>query len=285
VHEIVLSASRRTDIPAFYMPWFMERLARGEVEVVHPFTRSVRRVPLTRPPVAVIVFWSKNFGPFLEGDYGPRIERMGFRLFFHFTINSECRVLEPNLPPLVERLDQLGRLCAAYGPDAVNWRFDPVCFFREGPGPVRNNLGDLPEIAAAASAAGIRRCTTSFVDPYAKVLRRSAQRPGFAFVEPPREERVRALLDMERLLAARGIGLFTCCEKELLDALPYGSTTTAGACIANDRLTALAGARLSHARDRGQRTRAGCECRVSVDIGSYERHPCRHECLYCYANR
>ena len=69
-HSIVISASRRTDIPAFFMPWFMQGIARGAFEVTHPFTRRVSRVVATTPPVHTIVFWSKNFGPFLEGGYG-----------------------------------------------------------------------------------------------------------------------------------------------------------------------------------------------------------------------
>ncbi len=283
MHEIVLSASRRTDIPAFHMPWFMEGIARGRFEVVHPYTRRIRQVPATVPPVRVIVFWSKNFGPFLAGGCGRRLEQMGYRLFFQFTINSECRVLEPNLPPLAERLSQLQRLCADHGPQAVNWRFDPVCWFREGADPVRDNLDGLPHIAAAAAACGIRRCTTSFMDAYAKVMRRASRRPGFAFIDPNRREQMEILLGMEGVLAAQGLRLCTCCEKDLLEALPRGSTITAGACMPNDLLMALHGGRLSLERDRGQRTRAGCECRVSVDIGSYSLHPCRHGCLYCYA--
>ena len=283
MHAIVLSASRRTDIPAFHMPWFMEGIDRGRFEVVHPYTRKIRHVPATAPPVRVIVFWSKNFGPFLSDGCGRRLEQMGYRLFFQFTINSECRVLEPNLPPLAERLSQLRRLCTDHGPQAVNWRFDPVCWFREGTGPVRDNLDGLPHIAAAAAAGGIRRCTASFMDAYPKVMRRAARRPGVAFVAPSRAQQIETLLGMEGLLAAQGLRLFTCCEKEILDVLPRTSTITSGACIPNDRLMALHGGRLSLERDRGQRTRAGCECRVSVDIGSYSRHPCRHGCLYCYA--
>lgn len=283
MNDIVLSASRRTDIPAFYMPWFMEGIARGEFEVVNPVTRQLRRVPAACPPVHVVVFWSKNFGPFIAGGYGRRLEQMGYRLFFQFTLNSEVSALEPNLPPLKERLEQLRRLCAAHGPQAVNWRFDPICLFREGRGPVRDNLADLPRIAKIAAACGIRRCTVSFMDLYAKVARRAARRPGFAFVAPTRSQQVDILLGIEALLGARGMDLFTCCEAEAIAALPAGSTIAAGACIPSERLMQLHGGRLSLRRDHRQRVRAGCRCRVSVDIGSYDRHPCRHGCLYCYA--
>ncbi len=285
MHDIVLSASRRTDIPAFYMPWFMAGVARGEFEVVNPVTRRTHRVPATCPPVHVVVFWSKNYGPFITGDCGRRLEQMGYRLFFQFTLNSESRTLEPNVPPLAERLRQLQRLCAAHGPQAVNWRFDPICLFRNGRGAVRDNLQDLPRIAEAAAACGIRRCTMSFMDPYAKVARRAAGRPGFAFTEPTRSQQVEILLGLEGLLAARGIRLFTCCENETLAALPARSTVASGACIPSELLMELYGGRLSLTQDRGQRVRAGCGCRVSVDIGSYDLHPCGHGCLYCYAGR
>ncbi len=283
MHDIVLSASRRTDIPAFYMPWFMEGIARGEFEVVNPVTRRVRRVPAACPPVHVVVFWSKNFGPFIASGYGRRLEKMGYRLFFQFTINSESRALEPNVPPLEERLEQLRRLCAAHGPQAVNWRFDPICLFQDGRGPVRDNLPDLPRIAEAAAACGLRRCTVSFMDRYAKVSRRTAQRPGFAFVDPTCSQQVEILLGLEALLGARGIRLSTCCEEEVIAALPAHSTISSGACIPSELLMELHGGRLSLKRDRSQRVRAGCRCRVSVDIGSYDLHPCNHGCLYCYA--
>jgi hypothetical protein len=282
-HDVVLSASRRTDIPAFYMPWFMEGIARGEFHVVNPVSRQVRRVPATCPPVHVVVFWSKNFGPFITGGCSRRLTQMGYRLFFQFTVNSENRTLEPNVPPLEERLGQLRSLCAAHGPQAVNWRFDPICLFRDGRGPVRDNLQDLPHIAEAAAACGIRRCTVSFMDPYAKVSRRAARRPGFAFAEPTRAQQVETLLRIEGLLAARGIRLSTCCESEALGELPAHSAITSGACIPSGLLMALYGGNLSLARDRGQRVQAGCGCRVSVDIGSYDQHPCGHGCLYCYA--
>lgn len=283
MHDIVLSASRRTDIPAFYMPWFMEGIARGEFEVVNPVTRRVRRVPAACPPVHVVVFWSKNFGPFIACGCGRRLEQMGYRLFFQFTINSESRALEPNVPPLEERLEQLRSLCAAHGPQAVNWRFDPICLFRDGRGPVRDNLQDLPRIAAAAAACGLRRCTVSFMDRYAKVSRRTARRPGFAFVEPTCSQQVEILLSLEALLGARGIRLSTCCEEKAIAALPAHSTIASGACIPSELLMELHGGRLSLKRDRSQRVRAGCRCRVSVDIGSYDLHPCNHGCLYCYA--
>jgi hypothetical protein len=281
---VVISASRRSDIPAFFMPWFMECIARGEFKVVNPYNRKVKRIPATAPPVHTIVFWSKNFGPFLEGGWGDRLRQLGYHLYFQFTINSDDPVLEPNLPGLDQRLEQLQRMCDRFGPPAVSWRLDPICHYRWKDASIRDNLGDVERIAAAAAAAGIRRCTTSFMDAYAKVTRRAARHPGFQFVESDRSQRVKILLDLEQVLSALDIELFTCCENETLAALPVHSKIAAAACIPNDFLMRLYGGRLSLNHDSGQRRAAGCGCRVSADIGSYDRHRCLHDCLYCYAN-
>ncbi len=266
------------------MPWFMQGIEAGFFAVEHPFSRQIRRIPAATPPVHTIVFWSKNFGPFLAGGYGERLAALGYRLYFQFTLNPEDALLEPRVPPLGARLGQMVALCRRFGAEAVNWRLDPICFYRETEGgSLRDNLGEAGRIADAAAAAGIRRCTTSFLDLYAKVRRRAARRPGFGFVDPPWEEKIRTLLGLEALLAVRGISLFTCCEGELLARLPARSTIRAGACIPSERLVSLYGGRLSFARDPGQRRARGCLCRVSQDIGSYDRQRCGHGCLYCYA--
>jgi hypothetical protein len=282
--SIVISASRRTDIPAFFMPWFMACIARGEFELVNPYTRRTTRISAAAPPVHTIVFWSKNFGPFLEAGWGDRLRQMGYHLYFQFTINSEDRLLEPNLPGLAQRLEQLQRLCTQFGPQAVSWRLDPICHYRWDGADIRDNLGDAERIADAAAAGGIRRCTTSFLDPYAKIAKRTARLPGFRFVEPAQDRRVSLLLRLERLLSARHIQLFTCCENETLQALPPHSRIAPAACIPNDLLMELYGGRLSRRRDPGQRRSAGCGCQLSADIGSYDRQRCAHGCLYCYAH-
>ncbi len=151
-NKIVISASRRTDIPAFYMPWFMEQIDRGFFEVVNPFNQHVFVVPATPDRVHTIVFWSKNFGPFIDQAYGRQLLKLGYHLFFNFSINSENPDLEPHVPPLNQRLGQLEYLCEQYGPDAVNWRFDPICFYRTGPGALQDNLNDFSVVADRAGA-------------------------------------------------------------------------------------------------------------------------------------
>ena len=266
------------------MPWFMERIHSGVFEVVNPFNRRVRKVPATPDDVHTIVFWSKDFDPFLKKGYGQYLQKTGYNLFFNFTINSYAPPLEPYVPPLDDRLEQLEQLSDRFGSRSINWRFDPICFFRTRKGVIEDNLDDLNRIAGKASICGIRRCITSFMDPYPKIKKRLIHMSHFSFSDPPPEVKKEVILKMEQTLSDRNINLKLCCEKETLDALPANTTVGESACISNELLCELFGGNLSLKKDTGQRVKKGCGCKVSVDIGSYHHHPCFHNCLFCYAN-
>jgi hypothetical protein len=282
--KVVLSASRRTDIPAFYMPWFMQQIKSGVFDVVNPFNRKVTKVSATPAEVHTIVFWSKNFGFFLKERYGKKLQEAGYNLFFNFTINSTAPRLEPHIPPLEVRLEQLKQLCDCFGPRAINWRFDPICFFKTRKGVVQDNLHDIDRIAEIAAKRGIKRCITSFMDPYPKIKKRLAAIPNFSFSDPQLETKKEIILKMEHILTAGKINLKLCCEKEVMDTLPEDTSVTESSCIPNDLLVQLFGGTLALRKDTGQRIQKGCGCKVSVDIGSYHHHPCYHNCLFCYAN-
>jgi len=282
--KIVISASRRTDIPAFYMHWMMEQIEKGVFEVINPYNRRVSHVPATPDKVHTIVFWSKNFGPFIREGFGKLLQKEGYHLFFNFTINSNSPFLEPNLPPLEERLEQLDYLCNRFDSKTVNWRFDPLCFYKIKNERTYDNLHDFPYIAERAARSGIQRCITSFMDHYPKIQKRTAFINGFAFIDPSYQKKKEILLNMEKALRAKKIHLQTCCEKKLLETLPEYSTITKSACIPNGFFEKLFGGNLSLKPDKGQRINDGCGCMVSVDIGSYHLHPCFHNCLFCYAN-
>jgi hypothetical protein len=280
----VISASRRTDIPAFYLEWFMDGVARGAFTVENPFNRRRREVAFAPEQVHSIVFWSKNYGPFIDANIGERLRDMGYGLFFNFTLNSPHRRLEPKLPPLTIRLNQMETLARRFGPGSLHWRHDPICFLRENGGPQQTNLDAFPTIARAVAAAGIQSCITSFCDDYRKIRRRLAPSDPLALEFPGTQAQVPILEEMLAVLAPLGMDLATCCEKDLLTRLPSGMKASAGRCVDHDRLEALYGGPLSHRVDSGQRRSAGCGCHQSVDIGSYRLHPCFHNCLYCYAN-
>jgi hypothetical protein len=266
------------------MDWFMASIDSGGFEVENPFNRRRFRVASTPDRVSVIVFWSKNFGPFLERGDGNRLSAMGYNLFFNFTVNGGSPPLEAHLPPLNDRLDQLAQLCETFGPDVINWRFDPVCFFTQGNGGIENNTGVFSRIADRAGRLGIRRCITSFMDMYPKIRKRSGGDGSLHYIEPSMAVRVETATAMAGTLAPHGIRLMLCCEPDVLALLPEYSGVGESACISGQLLSQLFDRPVPLRRDRGQRTASGCRCTVSSDIGSYRRHPCPHNCHYCYAN-
>lgn len=287
IQPIVLSASRRTDIPAFYMPWFMEQIGQGYFDVPNPYNRTISRVEAGPDRVHTIVFWSKNFGPFLDGGFGERLQGAGYGLFFNFTVNSTQPQLEPRVPSLDVRLGQLARLADRFGPDAVQWRFDPICFFKtadDGFTTIRDNRGDFELISDAAAQCGLTRCITSFMDHYAKIDRRCRNHPDIRFVDVSPSEKAGILTVMARSLAHRGMVLHTCCESDLLGTMGPLPNLVPGACIPSHRFPQRTIGHPPLNRDPGQRRSAGCGCRISRDIGIYADHPCHHNCLFCYAN-
>ena len=108
--------------------------------------------------------------------------------------------------------------------------------------------------------------------------------PDLSFTDPPLEKKKDIVLKMAKTLSGKKITLQTCCEKEVIDLLDLDCGITESSCIPNDLLAKLFGGRLSMRKDFGQRIKSGCKCKASVDIGSYNLHPCFHSCLFCYAN-
>ncbi|MEE4114252.1 MAG: DUF1848 family protein, partial [Desulfobacteraceae bacterium] len=282
--KTIVSASRRTDIPAFYMDWFMAGITKGCFEVINPYNHHRRRVSAQPHEIHSIVFWSKNFGPFLRGNFDRKLQQRGYPLFFNFTINATDRQLEPHVPPLAERIQQITELARRHDPLAITWRFDPLCFFSRSNKVVsHHHLDALEPIADALAAIGIRRCVTSFVDLYRKVRLRLPE-ARLELVDPPLAVKVETLTTMAAALRKRQIDLHVCCEQTILNALPSGTGFRSGACIPGPLLADLFGGGFAMKKDPGQRRTQGCTCNIAADIGSYHQQPCYHDCLFCYAN-
>ncbi|TYT74523.1 DUF1848 family protein [Desulfobotulus mexicanus] len=274
----ILSASRRTDLPAFHLPWFHRGLEKGFFEVENPVSGRKFSVSARAEDVAAFVFWSKNYGPFLENKTGEKLRDMGMGACFQFTINTEMPLLEPGLPPLEERMKQMQELALRFGPHSVFWRWDPICHWRDAHGGIRHNLQDFSSIAKAAAKAGISSCTTSFLDLYPKVIRQGKS-SGVFFFDPEPDHKRKIIERMAELLGQMDIRLFLCCEPELLTSCKPDNIFQAH-CIPGTELKKAFG-RLSLRKEKGQRK--NCGCTHSTDIGSYRSQPCSHNCLYCYA--
>lgn len=286
---VVLSASRRTDIPAFYLDWFMKGIDQGFMEVTNPYTRKTRKILVKNDNVHSIVFWSKDYDALIRSGSGNKLLKQGYNLYFNFTINSECAVLEPGIPELSKRLEQLKELCSRFGPDKIAWRFDPLCFFSIDNGPEQNNLSDFEKIVTVVSDLGIKKCITSFFDPYRKIDQRltrffdkNGQKIVFNDISLKKQKKIIQI--MADYAVQNGIALYLCCEQELFSHIDLGSHVFENACIDGSLLKRLYGGTPETRRDYGQRSDHGCKCTRSIDIGSYNLHPCLHNCLYCYAN-
>lgn len=283
----ILSASRRTDIPGWYTPWFLEQIDLGYFMVKNPYTQISRKISALPDEIHSIVFWSKNFGPFLELGADQILKGKGYPLLFNFTVNSPSPLLEPRLPELGKRVDQAGILCERFGPDKLFWRFDPICFFQTDTGLIENNLEDFFQIADAMAALGITQCVTSFYDDYRKIqarLRFLSLDHLLSFVRPKPEEQQKVLRGMADYLNSQNISLHLCCEKEIFNTLESDGGILENACIDGRLFQKIYGGNPETRRDYGQRSKQGCQCTQSIDIGSYEDHPCFHNCLFCYAN-
>lgn len=266
--ETVISASRRTDMPACFLDRLVGFVRQGYAEVTNPWSGRASRVELAPETVHTLVLWSKDFGPFLRR---PR-EFRAYRLYFLFTVN-DMPELEPSLPPLARRLDQVRELAERYGPERIGWRFDPVIFRAGGPvEPVETFL----RIGENMARHGVRRSIFSFLDLYGKVKVRN-ERFSLGIVDPPGGVKREYAASLSS--AAKGLGMWLESCSETLGAL---MGITPSACINGALLSRLAGAPAPLGKDPGQRT--ACNCTESRDIGSYSAMPCPHGCLYCYAN-
>jgi hypothetical protein len=274
----VISASRRTDLIAFFPGWLAAVLDRGRAEVRGPRGRT-RIVDLRPEAVHTIVLWSKNFSPLLEDRHGlGAILRRYGQLYFLFTVTGLGGTpVEPGAPSPAEALAQLPRLVGIAGdPRRVSLRFDPIFSWREG-GAARSNLPFFGTAAAAAASVGIEDIRFSFAQRYARAARR-AREHGLDLVNPPEGEKRETASRLAEIASGFGPRLHAC-SQSFLDGVPGVRRSS---CIDGGLLAALhaSGEPAAAAKDRGQRT--DCGCTASIDIGSYEQ-ACPHGCVYCYA--
>lgn len=265
----IISASRRTDIPGFYMRWFEHRVRDGFVDVRNPVVKEkTYRVSLCPEDVHTIVLWSKNYRPFLDS---PLSSREDFLWYFNFSL-VDAPDWELGVTPLKDRMKQVKEICRRWSPTHVNWRFDPILFWDNGR---KNNLNGFEKLCDFMSALEITWCTFSFVTWYNKVKKRDAVKVLDAY-DPPFNQKIDILSELVGIARLRGITMESCCNDDLLQV----KGIIKGHCISSLLLSHLAGERASMAHDTSQRK--DCGCTKSTDIGSYQMS-CPHNCLYCYA--
>ncbi|MCR4426536.1 MAG: DUF1848 domain-containing protein [Firmicutes bacterium] len=271
---MIISASRRTDIPAFYSKWFMNRVRAGFCTVPNPFNPTqVSAVSLGPENVDVIVFWTKNARPMLE--YCNELDRSGYRYYYQFTLNGYPGVLEPGMPPLDELIDTFRGLASIIGPNRVVWRYDPIVL--SDLTPESYHAERFSEIAGKL-AGSTTRVVISLLDMYRKVEQRLVrlEKAGAVRVTPILAPPRRLLATLASVAAEHGMEIVSCAEPFDLTDCGIGP----GKCVDDDYIKAAFGIDVTHTKDPAQRRECGCV--RSKDIGAF--NTCVHGCAYCYAN-
>ncbi len=264
---MILSASRRTDIPAFYTDWLMQRFAEGHVLVRNPINpHRVSNITLTPDVVDCIVFWSKNPRPLI-----PQLHRLhSYVYYFQFTLTAYGPDIEPQVPSLSALIETFQRLSSLVGPERIIWRYDPI--FLNRCYSVDFHLASFERLAKDLQGAA-HTCTISFLDPYSSI--RSFMR-DFDVQTISQGQMLQIAEHLQQIACAYGFQLNACAEE--LDMRHIG--VLPAHCIDASLISRLCGIPIHAVKDTGQR--AACGCVQSIDIGAY--HTCPHGCRYCYAN-
>ncbi len=266
---MIISASRRTDIPAFYSTWFINRLREKYVLVRNPMNRKqVSKIPLLPELTDCIVFWTKNPLPLLEKL--REIDDLGYTYYFQFTLTSYSSSIECNVPQKSLLIDIFRRLAERIGREKVIWRYDPIL--------ISDKISfdyhlKWFEYIAGRLEGYTDKCKISFLDLYKKCERNMKD-----IVLPAFDTSEKLSIAEKLFLIARAynITVESCAEDR---DLARGGVLP-GKCIDETLISQLTGKRLIGNKDKGQRQ--DCGCVESIDIGSY--NCCNHNCLYCYAN-
>lgn len=269
---MIVSASYKTDIPAFYGDWFLNRLHAGYCMMVNPYNRSQSfRISLRREDVDGFVFWTKNAGPFL--DKLAEVHSRGYPFIVQFSINCYPRKLEFSVTDASRAVKQAREIAQRYGSRTLVWRYDPVVFSSETP--AETHLENFEWLASR-----LEGCTDEVVISFAQIYQKTRRNMNWAsrefkfeWTDPDDEQKRRLMRELLRLASLHKMQLTLCSQPYLLEP-----GVQEARCVDARRLSVLSGMQI-HARLKGARKECGCF--ESRDIGDYDT--CPHGCVYCYA--
>lgn len=312
ITPVIISASRSTDIPAFYAKWFINRLKAGYCVWYNPFNQQPMYISFKN--TKVVVFWTKDPEPMIE--YLPELDKRGIHYYFQVTLNDyEREGFEPNVPALQHRIEVFRRLSDKIGKERVIWRFDPLVLTAQlSPRQLLNKVYHVGNQLKGYTD----KLVFSFIDvkTYRKVQNNLIKETPFFTrenvekAEPEGDKRIELLEGLVKLREhwkneGWDLTLATCAEeinldlygiehnrcidgelmerifsedKELVYYLRTGKLPeTSGGLFQSELIIPAA---IKNLKDKGQRK--ACGCMISKDIGMY--NTCRHFCVYCYAN-
>lgn len=262
---MILQTGLRTDIPAFYTPWFLRRVEEGFVLARNPYNpQQITRYRLAPDVVDCIGSCTKNPAPML-----PHMGKLaGFGQHWFVTITPYGADIEPHVPPKEQVMADFRRLSAILGSRCVAWRYDPILLTDVYT--VERHLADFSAMCAALEGA-TDTCVISFIDLYGKVKRNFPEIRAVG-----REDRLHLGREMGAIATRHGIRVKSCCEGDELASFGVDCT----GCMTLSTYEKALGCRLN--APRLPKSTRGCLCHLSADIGAY--NTCAHGCRYCYAN-
>lgn len=264
----IISASRRTDIPAFYAPWLMKRIRAGYCCYPNPvYPAKFYRVSLRKEDISGFVFWTRHPAPMIP--YLPELDKAGFPYYFQYTLIGYPQTIDGSSPPLEAAIMTFRALSHAIGSNRVVWRYDPIILNREITAEWHhNNFRRLADAIGSSS----HHLVISIIDPYMKTQRRlGSPKDGVLYT-------IDAYSDLLNWIAAeaadRNLRVESCAEA----LLPVPGIVP-GRCVDAQLLNDISGRGSSQLTLHRQRE--GCLCHRSVDIGV--NNSCAFGCTYCYA--
>ena len=264
---MILSASRRTDIPAFYSSWLINRIREGFVMVRNPMNyHQVSKICLSPNVIDCIVFWTKNATPLLP--YLKEISEL-YPYYFQYTLNPYGKDIEPGLPNLNKKVDVFCQLSDASDPERIIWRYDPILLSKQYP--LEWHVEQFSNMVSTLHRY-TKKCVISFVDLYDKVKK---SLDCLDVHECSYDEMDKLAAAFSKIAKGKHIQLQTCAEK--IDFQKYGISH--GCCIDASLISQITGKIINGKKDSNQRSE--CRCIESIDIGQY--NTCCHGCKYCYA--
>lgn len=263
---MIISASRRTDIPAYYSDWFFHRLKERFVLVRNPMNaRQISRIDLSPDVVDCIVFWTKNPKPMLTELHRLR----DYAYYFQFTLTSYGSDIEPYVPSKSsEVIRTFQTLSDAIGPHRVVWRYDPILINAKYSADY--HIKYFERLCSHLSGY-TEKCVISFMEFYSKISTAADKLGIVRITDEQKREIARSLAE---IAAGYGLKMEACAQSLDFEGIERAR------CIDDRLISRIVGCPIVADKDKNQRLECGCV--ESIDIGLY--NTCRHGCKYCYAN-
>lgn len=262
---MIINTGCRTDIPAFYSKWFMNRIKEGFVLVRNPYYKTqVTKYSLSPNVVDCLAFCTKNPKPMLK--YLSKLDK--YNQFWFVTITPYGKDIEPFVPKKDEVIESFKILSNHLGVDAVNLRYDPIFINEEFD--VKKHIECFEDIVKKLKGY-TKSCTISFLDLYEKVKKNASDlRP------PTKEEKIEIAKAFFKIGFENGMVVHACCEENFLEN--YG--LKCNGCMSKENVEKAINYKLKPIKKGNLRKK--CNCLMGSDIGAY--NTCAHLCKYCYAN-